>query len=590
MGNNNSNLSKDEKDIYLREIKRLTQQNQSLQGPNYGHTPLNYTDRQKLEMQNKLLLSQMQKQIAQNHAEINRIQTGDANKYTSSYTKLAQQQSNYLQNGSGRGTKNGNNNIFQNPDRLLEIVHNNSNNLSPQERTQIMTYINTLNQKKNKIPSQSNYNQINQNQSNYSNQVYQSNNKPINKPINNMITNVNRQSNMQNNRHNNAISNGNNNFMHQNMGTRDMYGNKDLVKVELNNSLEDLTKSYYTDEEAARIQFEMEEKKRRQEFESKQKTRRVEFNSKLKDFESGPVNAQKLFGLKDGYTLDMLNKAYRKLAIQTHPDRPGGSAENFRTITQSYMLLMEKYKEQEQDRSYYDLKKDADDFYQKQDNNRARMTQLGKMDKERFDVKLFNKIYEENRLYEPNDEGYGNWFQSEENTYEQPKIFSDKFNLNIFNTVFDQIKETQGGNQIQKHNQDPMALMSKSNNINYTTLGGGDIDNFGKPTIKRKDLNFSDLREAYTKTHLINPKAGNFRKNYKSVNELKKDRANISFTPDEAELRRQEMERIKQREEEDRRVRRLKTYDGVVSNHYNKVHQQLLGTNPDLDRQLTYNN
>ena len=48
MGNSNSNFSKEEKDIYLREIKRLTDQNRNT----YPHVttsnnnPLDYTDKQ----------------------------------------------------------------------------------------------------------------------------------------------------------------------------------------------------------------------------------------------------------------------------------------------------------------------------------------------------------------------------------------------------------------------------------------------------------------------------------------------------------------------------------------------------------------
>ena len=568
MGNSNSNFSKEEREIYLREIQRLTDQNRGVPPQTYipGNNAMNYSDRQKVDLQNKLMISQMQRQIAENQAEINRLQGTRNAGYNSSYSKIT---SNQVQQ---------NNNI--NPQLIRQILNNPNIPLSQVERNQLQSYLQSMDQNnRNQNNGQSQYNRIN-NQlktNNYQQQSQIGYQQGYNQQQNQIGYN---QPN-----YNQKPKQNNQGFMHQNMGTQNYYNNKDIVKLDLDHSVESLSKSYYNEEEEDRIKFEMEQKKRQQEFEERQKRRRVEFNSKLKDFEQGPINAQKLFGLPDNYDLDMLNKAYKKLALQFHPDRVGGSNQKFRTVTQSYMLLMEKYKEKEQDKSYFDLKRDADSFFQKQKENKER---VGRMDKDRFDVKLFNKIYEENRLHDPNDEGYGNWFQSEENTYEQPKIFSDKFNLNIFNTVFEQMKTEQTSNQIQKKNIDPTALVSKSNQIGFTELGGGDIDNFGKDTAKRHDLNFSDLREAYTKTHLINPNAGDYRKDYKNIEELKKDRANISFTPDKAELRRQEMERVRQREMEDRRIRRLKAYDNVVEQHHKKVHNQMLGFNPDVERQLTY--
>lgn len=76
----------------------------------------------------------------------------------------------------------------------------------------------------------------------------------------------------------------------------------------------------------------------------------------------------------------------------------------------------------------------------------------------------------------------------------------------------------------------------------------------------------------------------------KNIEELKKERENIQFTPDPAELRRQEMIRLAEIQYEEDRIRRLKSHDEIAGQHYSKVHTKLLGFNPDLERQLTYNN
>ena len=54
--------------------------------------------------------------------------------------------------------------------------------------------------------------------------------------------------------------------------------------------------------------------------------------------------------------------------------------------------------------------------------------------------KLFNKIYEDNKLWESGDDGYGDWFTSEE-TDQPTEVFGNKFNLNVFNTTFEDYKD-----------------------------------------------------------------------------------------------------------------------------------------------------
>lgn len=633
MGNNASSFNNQEKDIYLREIQRLTDQNRKLRptvNMNNQNTP-NYSDKEKLNLQNQLMMSQMQKQIVQNQSEINRLRNNNAHSYNSSYTKIANQHA--------RQT-NSQNDLNINPQVIQQILNNDNIQLSSTERQRLENYLNS--QEPQQIQSQYNhpqiqYNQSQHNQSHYTqqtqqpqqpqytqqplqaqytqqpqqphytqqpqqpqytqqplqpqytqqplqqqyNQSFQQTNKYVEVPNKQYENQQQRFNNLQGFNNNQPM----NGFLHHNMGTQNYQQDRNIVKVDLDHSVETLTKSYYTEEEQERIDYEIKKKKLQQEYDEKQKKRHIEFNSKLADFEKGPIDAIKLFGLSENYTLEMLNKAYKKLALLTHPDRKGGSNEKFKTVTQSYMLLMERYKEKEQDRSYFDLKKDADKFFTKQKDNAER---VGRMDKDRFDLNLFNKIYDDNRLYDPHDEGHGSWFQGEENTFEQPKIFSDKFNLNVFNSVFDQVKTEQTSTAIQKSNNGPNALISKSRTVGYTTLGVGDIDNFGKDTAKKDDLNYTDLKEAYTATHLINPNSGQYRKDFKNIEELKRDRAGISYTPDEIELRRQALEKIKEKTNEEKRVNRLRTYDQVVGEHYNKVHNKLLGFNPDLERQLTY--
>ena len=75
------------------------------------------------------------------------------------------------------------------------------------------------------------------------------------------------------------------------------------------------------------------------------------------------------------------------------------------------------------------LRSASQTYFDTQKNNSKQNVHLSK---DKFNVRVFNKLYEDHRLDDPNDAGYEKWLRSEENSgYEQPKIFSDKFNINV---------------------------------------------------------------------------------------------------------------------------------------------------------------
>lgn len=60
----------------------------------------------------------------------------------------------------------------------------------------------------------------------------------------------------------------------------------------------------------------------------------------------GEENAYKVLGLKEGATISEVKKAYRKLALQNHPDK-GGDAEKFREIQEAHETLQKVLKAKE---------------------------------------------------------------------------------------------------------------------------------------------------------------------------------------------------------------------------------------------------
>ena len=146
-----------------------------------------------------------------------------------------------------------------------------------------------------------------------------------------------------------------------------------------------------------------------------------------------PADAYRLFGLQPDFTVDQLKKAYRKLSLQTHPDR-GGSSEKFKFVTRHYLFLVEEYQKNKPSLSFNDLRQSSRDYVDQQQQNPRQniyMDNESSQSGSNFDNQRFNELYTQNRVSTVHDEGYSNWI--EDNAMLEDKdpepLFSDKFNI-----------------------------------------------------------------------------------------------------------------------------------------------------------------
>ena len=118
----------------------------------------------------------------------------------------------------------------------------------------------------------------------------------------------------------------------------------------------------------------------------------------------------------------------------------------------------------------------------------------------KFNLKEFNKIYNDFRLYENNDDGYGDWMSDSEGLNRKdidiPQVFSDDFNLDVFNKTFSNIKNETSTDLI--HYEEPKALDIQTN-MNYSNLGEDKINNFSND-YSNDSLKYTDYKQAHTKT------------------------------------------------------------------------------------------
>ena len=366
--------------------------------------------------------------------------------------------------------------------------------------------------------------------------------------------------------------------------------NRQLQTTQQLNTIDALTKHYKTEAEEEEARFKIEEAKRRKDFAEKQRQRNLHYQTSLSELEKSNVDALRLFQLQPNYTIDDLKIAYKKLAMKTHPDKTGGNAEQFQLVTKCYMSLLEKYKNRESDKPFNDLRDGSKTYIEDQVRSRMKNKDMEtsqssdgspKIDKTKFDNKLFNKIYEQNKLWESGDDGYGDWFTSTQSD-EAPEVFGNKFNINVFNTTFEDYKEklTSKTGAIQEY-KEPQELISGSTGFTDIDIYARKINDFSKPLPIGKggkgDLAYTDLKTAYTgKGAFIDPNSVEY-KEYKNVDELKRDRSNIKYIMTPEQMRDYELRKRREIEEEEKRQDLIRQRDNVVSSTYGKIHEKMLG-------------
>jgi len=278
--------------------------------------------------------------------------------------------------------------------------------------------------------------------------------------------------------------------------------------------------------------------------------------------ESQEVDMYELYGFKKNQKINLseLKEKYKTYAMQTHPDRNNGNMKNFQIVTNAYKKLMEIYKTQQDDKQYTELKNSSISYLEDQSKTNKRNT---KFDNNNFDVTKFNNIFSDNRVEDPNNQGYGDWIDS--NKFDSDSITKrTDINTGNFNKYFD--SDVKCGQELTKYT-DPNAL--EMNNFNSYRLGEK-VDNYSGKTDK---ISYADYKEAHTTNRLVDPNT-KF-KTYKTVGELEHTRSNIQdFSPEEIEQ--YEMDKLRQQEKEDNRVKNLRSFDDTHFKNYDKVHNIML--------------
>ena len=178
-----------------------------------------------------------------------------------------------------------------------------------------------------------------------------------------------------------------------------------------------------------------------------------------------------------------------------------------------------------------------------------------------FDVKVFNKIYEDNRIQDVYDDGYGSWMNETNQSTQQPKMFQGNFNKDLFNREFETYKQEQKqsyGSQMVEY-QEPQERLSMRNQDSLVTLGQGKITNFSG---EANGLGFTDYKAAFTTdSTLIDTRSVDIQNRSGTIQGVERQRSNISYQMSAEDQQRQAYQQALQEKQERARIQRLQVYD-----------------------------
>jgi curved DNA-binding protein CbpA len=283
------------------------------------------------------------------------------------------------------------------------------------------------------------------------------------------------------------------------------------------------------------------------------------------------LNPYKILGLSKNFDEKTLKKAYLKKAMVTHPDR-GGSQLEFQKVSIAYTLLLKKLSDQNNNHLHNDLRNNSKSYMSEQSSNNMRNTNMT----DQFDINLFNKIYDENKIEDVYDKGYGDWMEQNNNMIEQPKMFNKSFNKDLFNSEFSKYKaqqQKQLGTQVVQYDE-PQVDISMKGKDSLMILGQNNISNFSGQS--SGGLTFRDYKDAFTNSCLIDESSVNISDRANNIHAIKSSRSNISYKMSPEDLRKQEMIKIKMEQEEQKRLQRLTNRDNQAFSTYERIHDRML--------------
>ena len=258
---------------------------------------------------------------------------------------------------------------------------------------------------------------------------------------------------------------------------------------------------------------------------------------------------------------EKIESQFKRLILKTHPDR-GGNSDLFQLVIQAYNSIYNERKSNSGINNHHDDNQLRNQYNQFEEQ-RPQYENVN-MSSKKFDSDRFNMIYEDNKMYNPYDDGYGDW-SKEEAIDNQPKNVKES----DFNNVFNQ----HNNYQIQKYIVPEE--MYAGINLECETLGIRKIDDFTKGfNMNDNSLNYTDLKRALGGNELIIDNS--IQSEDRDIQNYKSKRENCINEVNEVEQNYYKQKEIEDKNYETNRMISLHQMDTEIAEHYSKVNKLMI--------------
>lgn len=291
------------------------------------------------------------------------------------------------------------------------------------------------------------------------------------------------------------------------------------------------------------------------------------------------INPYKILGIQKNYSLEELKEKYKIIAKKAHPDR-GGSEELFNLVTLCYKKLYEEYKLKRINKQFNDLKLDFSQYTEQQNNVQRRNQYLDQetvqQNGSRYNTNdfqdTFNRVYDDHKVNNPFDNGYGDMMLESRPDREDINISRKVNNMKQFNNAFE-------SEPLNKYNKkmivykEPEALPSSSKSLKYTELGTDNIKDFSTET---NNLHCSDYKKAHSTNRLADPRLMNNRRQFNNIGDVEADRSNISYVMTEEDLIKEAKRKRKEQKLEQKRIRKQQELDNKAERNFELINNLMV--------------
>ena len=256
-------------------------------------------------------------------------------------------------------------------------------------------------------------------------------------------------------------------------------------------------------------------------------------------------------------TEETLKKAYKKAAIRVHPDK-GGSKDAFDAVTRAYAYLQDIIRLVKGRSGSDGAAVPGLDTVNKQRSSDSESWKMPSepvvLNAKNLNLTAFNQLFEQTRIPDPDEDGYGDWLKDEsgkkDKRFKGSKKFSEEFNREVFNQMFEEEQHQQGNGVITRFQQPQELALSTAG----VELGRDRPSDY--TAAPNADVQYTDLRQAYTKENTISEKVKGIRVESRDFNSYQAQRERAPDAYNQSELAAlQQYDAQQKAREEARRVR-----------------------------------